>query len=260
MYPAVLTPDEQKERLQYTAVLKDLPPNVKAIDLGRIYSEVKAVSIGIPRYSGSYKSKPWAYFAFKTPELRDAAMELSCSLRNRRLTWILPDAVKDLCVRCGSAAHKTKDCDTFADRGRKPIPKSIQLNYDRYKPVGYVKPRSLPDQKKKPQSRSRSRSRSKPRTSSSANNSSHSDSDRHVSYAEAAASDSLNESAHSPQNRSGSSSSPSFASSSKSSTPSNSSKNKGKDVLKQPPVIDNAARDAIRKITDQLADAFSGSN
>src|SRR5256885_16821425 len=33
-----------------------------------------------------------------TEVLRDAAMELFCSLKGRRLAWILPDAVKDHCV------------------------------------------------------------------------------------------------------------------------------------------------------------------
>ena len=33
VYPSTLTPEEQKNRLQYSAVLKNLPPNLKAIDL-----------------------------------------------------------------------------------------------------------------------------------------------------------------------------------------------------------------------------------
>src|SRR5436305_12953211 len=123
-------------------------------------------------------------------------MEISCSLRNKRLTWILPDKVKDLCVRCASNSHSTKNCTTFANRSRKPIPKSIQLNYDRYKPVGYVKPKNQSTQNNRTNSHSRSRSRPRPSSSTTVNTRS-SDSDtpsRSLSYVEMAASNSLYES------------------------------------------------------------------
>ena len=88
---------------------------------------------------GSYKSKPWAYLAYHSQEKRDAAMELTCSLKGQHLQWILPHEVKDLCVRCASSEHKTQDCDTFEHRGSRPIPKNIQQNYNRFKPIGYVR-------------------------------------------------------------------------------------------------------------------------
>src|SRR5439155_16206449 len=125
--------------MEFTAVLKNLPPNINAIDLAQIFSETAASSVGLPRYIRSYKSKPWAYFAYTSQEKRDAAMELTCSLKGRHLQWILPSEVKDLCVRCASKDHKTKECDAFKERGRRTVPKNVQNNYARFKPVGYVK-------------------------------------------------------------------------------------------------------------------------
>src|SRR5215213_10542903 len=138
---SLLPRDEKQHRMTHVAVLKNLPPDIKAIDLGPIYSEVGASSIGLPRYVKSYKSKPWAYFAFKSQEMRDIAMKITLSLKGRKLSWILPDEVKNLCVRCASSEHKTQKCTAFEDRGRKPISKAIQNNYDHFKPVGYKKPK-----------------------------------------------------------------------------------------------------------------------
>ncbi|HVH95688.1 MAG TPA: hypothetical protein VM682_01930, partial [Bacillus sp. (in: firmicutes)] len=207
VYPATLTPEEKKERMLHVAVLKNLPPDIKAIDLGRIYSEINAASIGLPRYVGSYKSKPWAYFAFKSQELRDLAMEISLSLKGRKLSWILPNEVKDLCVRCASSEHKTQKCTAFEDRGRKPIPKAIQNNYDRFKPVGYKKPKDQPQGDKtsnrQTKSSSKSRSRSRSRSHSSKNKKKENSDPKEpktVTYADMA-SESLNSSDHSPKNR-----------------------------------------------------------
>src|SRR2546421_8269965 len=119
-----------------------------------------ASSVGLPRYTGSYKSKPWAYFAYTTQEKRDAAMEITCSLKGRHLQWIFPSEVKDLCVQCVSKDHKTKECDAFKERGRKTIPKNVQNNYARFKPVGYVKPLPLSRSRGSITLRSRSHSHS----------------------------------------------------------------------------------------------------
>src|SRR2546421_5173376 len=136
VYFATFNKTDQDTRMEFTAVLKNLPPNINAIDLAQIFSETAASSVGLPRYIGSYKSKPWAYFAYTSQEKRDAAMELTCSLKGRHLQWIFPSEVKDLCVQCVSKDHKTKECDAFKERGRKTIPKNVQNNYARFKPVG----------------------------------------------------------------------------------------------------------------------------
>ena len=99
--------------MEFIAVLKNLTPNINAVDLAQIISETDASSVGLPRYVGSYKSKPWAYLAYRSQEKRDAAMELTCSLKGQHLHWILPYEVKDLCVRCTSNEHKIWDCDAF---------------------------------------------------------------------------------------------------------------------------------------------------
>src|ERR1043165_1870171 len=71
-----------------------------------IYSEINAVSIGLPRYTKSYQTKPWAYIAFKSEEAMQAAMEISCSFNGRNLIWTTPDLAKNLCIRCSSPDHK----------------------------------------------------------------------------------------------------------------------------------------------------------
>src|SRR3954454_15331163 len=169
VYPTTFTKMDQDARMEFTAVLKNLPPNLNAIDLAHIFSETSASSIGLPRYTGSYKSEPWAYFSYSTQEMRDNAMDLTCSLKGHHLKWILPSEVKDLCVRYASNEHKTKECTAFENRGRKDIPKNIQNNYARFKPVGYVKPLP-PERKSRENSTSRSRSRSRSRSSNKPKN------------------------------------------------------------------------------------------
>src|SRR4051812_37141357 len=68
VYPATFNKTDQDTRMEFTAVLKNLPPNINAIDLAQIFSETAVSSVGLLRYTGSYKSKPWAYFAYTTQE------------------------------------------------------------------------------------------------------------------------------------------------------------------------------------------------
>src|SRR5438874_4784658 len=95
-------------------------------------------------------------------------MELTCSLKGRHLQWILPSEVKDLCVQCASKDHKTKECDAFEERERRTVPKNVQNNYARFKPVGYVKP-PLTKSRDSFISRSRSRSHSRFQNRNNAN-------------------------------------------------------------------------------------------
>src|SRR5436305_11055728 len=85
-------------------------------------------------------------------------MEITCSLKGCHLQWIFPSEVKDLCVQCASKDHKTKKCDAFEKRGRRTIPKNVQNNYARFKPVGYIKSPSISRSRGSFTSRSRSRS------------------------------------------------------------------------------------------------------
>src|SRR4051795_6790952 len=102
---------------------------------------------------------------------KDAAMEITCSLKGCYLQWILLFEVKDLCVRCAFKDHKTKECDTFKKRGRRTIPKNVQNNYARFKPVGYVKPPvSKSEQSFTSRSRFHSHSHSRSRQSNNNNN------------------------------------------------------------------------------------------
>src|SRR4051812_40313223 len=278
VYSATFNKSDQDTRMEFTAVLKNLPPNINAIDLAQIFSETAASSVGLLRYTESYKSKSWAYFAFTSQDKRDAAMEITCSLKGHHLQWILPSEVKDLCVRYASKDHKTKECDAFEERGRRTIPKNVQNNYARFKPVGYVKPLSSKSEGSffsRSHSCSHSRSRSRQSNNNNANNkgtmASHninqqndnsnmnhnesltSNNTKNVTYADQVASPSLQTSIHAPHK---------YASAAQSVlTPprqSTSVQNKGKDQVNTDsyPVIDQVARDAIIKITKDLNEAL----
>ena len=81
-FPSSFSKEEADFRFMHSAVLRNLPPNIKAVDLQKIFVNVGAKSIGLPRHIPSYNSKAWAYFAFSSDELRDNAMELTCYLKD----------------------------------------------------------------------------------------------------------------------------------------------------------------------------------
>src|ERR1043166_2588456 len=209
IFPATMTNEERAARQQHTAILRNLPTNIHAIDLHSIYSEINAVSIGLPRYTKSYQTKPWAYIAFKSEEAMQAAMEISCSFNGRNLIWITPDLAKNLCIRCSSPDHKSKECDAQELRGRKRIPRDKQALYNRYNiPNRSDNNRSRNNNNNNNRNirdRSRSISRSCSRSRNRNNNksstpSSQNDNKKKVTYADAAGS-SLDQSVHSPNNR-----------------------------------------------------------
>src|SRR5581483_754098 len=193
------------------------------MDLANIFKDTSAAAMNLPRNRKSYNNKPWCYFFFKTQEALDAATEMKFSLRKRELEWCGPDDIKKLCPRCSSLAHSAKDCDAFNSRGRgrSNIPKSLLNNYERFKPAGY-KPSSSNynnRNRNRSNSRSRSRSRSNSRAARPSNNNNN-DSDksskpsnpsrpnskgRNVTYANAAAgssrNQSLDDSIHTPKNK-----------------------------------------------------------
>ena len=155
--PATFTKEKRDARLAYTAVLKGLPFGLDCADLRNIYDETGAVALGLPRSVSSYTNRPWAYFTFRSQILMDAAMERSFTLKGKALSWCLPANVKDLCLRCSSDKHAAKDCDAFPDRGRSPVPKNLQHQYDRFKPAGYKVSRDNNRTSSKNRSRSCSR-------------------------------------------------------------------------------------------------------
>src|SRR5277367_3150818 len=91
IHPAVLSKKQLDDRLEFTAVLRNLPSNYDAMDLCRIFSNCNGASLGIPR-SSTYRPRPWAYFSFKSQECKDAAMEMQFS-------------------RCGAPDHLARSCD-----------------------------------------------------------------------------------------------------------------------------------------------------
>ena len=199
IYPASLTPDEQKSRGQYAAVLRGIKSGIRAIDLENIYSQVNAQAIGLPRSPKSYLLRPWAYFFFASEEARNAAIEISCTFNERPVEWILPDVVKNLCVRCSSKDHKPSACDAFT-RSRKSAPKNVQALYDKFK-INQNRGRTRDSGFSNFRSNSASRSRSRSRNNSRPSNPSSSDqqSPKKVSYADSV-NKTLEDSIHNPQN------------------------------------------------------------
>ena len=108
--------------------------------------------------------------------------------------------------RSAKPGHKAKDCTEPIIRGRTPVPKDIQRQYERFRPAGHSKEQ---EERRRARSSSRSRSRSedpnrKRKKEDSSTSPEKPPTKKHVSYAEAAAaSDSLNNSIYSPINRNG---------------------------------------------------------
>src|ERR1051325_3289939 len=164
--PASFSKTQRDARFAHTAVLRNLPANLDAMDLHNIYSDANAAAIGLPRNLKSYNNKPWAYFSFRSEEAMNAAMEMTFHLRNRTLVWCPLDEVKNLCSRCSSPAHSAKNCDSFNNsRGRSIIPKSLVDTYEKFKPAGFkLLVRESGPKRSRSSSRSRSRSKSRSRS------------------------------------------------------------------------------------------------
>src|SRR5581483_1994720 len=160
--PANTTKELHAARSIHTAVLCNLSFRLDGMDLKTIIQDCSAASIGLPRNRVSYNNKPWVYLSFKSEEVKQAAMERKFNLKSKDLIWCFVDDVKNLCRRCSSPDHNAKTCDTFSSsRGRSPIPKYLQDNYERFKPAGYKRqiPRDTSNNNKSSRSRSRSNSR-----------------------------------------------------------------------------------------------------
>ncbi|RGB23460.1 hypothetical protein C1646_774473, partial [Rhizophagus diaphanus] len=84
--PASFSPDQRKKRCTYVALLASLPRGTIATDLAEIAYEVSAKSINVPFSMNSYNPKPYAYCHFTSQTAMDAAMEISCALKNVGLT------------------------------------------------------------------------------------------------------------------------------------------------------------------------------
>ncbi|PKB96794.1 hypothetical protein RhiirA5_434238 [Rhizophagus irregularis] len=67
--------DQKAARCQYVAILTQLPPNVKDINLAPLTRDLSAKAVNIPLSLNSYKPKRWAYVTFNSQETMDAAME-----------------------------------------------------------------------------------------------------------------------------------------------------------------------------------------
>src|SRR5690242_1286333 len=97
--PSSFSQEQCDERIKHSAVLRGLSTGIDGMDLLTIFRETNAMSLGLPRYERSYTNKAWAYFAFQSETARDIAMDQTFTLRNRKLTWHLPEEVKRFCPK-----------------------------------------------------------------------------------------------------------------------------------------------------------------
>src|SRR5436305_14101258 len=137
-----------------------------------------------------------------------AAMAISCSFNGKNLIWTTPDLAKNLCIRCSSPDHKSKECNAQESRGRKRTSWDKQALYNRFNiPNRSDNNRSRNNNynnrnmRDRSRSASRSCSRSRSRNNNKLNTSSfQKDSKKRVTY-EDATNSSLNQSIHTPNNQ-----------------------------------------------------------
>ncbi|RGB22854.1 hypothetical protein C1646_775427, partial [Rhizophagus diaphanus] len=79
---ASFSPSQRKERRTYVTLLAGLPRGTIVADLAEIAYEVSVKSINVPFSMNSYNPKPYAYCHFTSQTAMDAAMEISCALKN----------------------------------------------------------------------------------------------------------------------------------------------------------------------------------
>ena len=193
-------------RNSHSLILRGLPSNIRGVDLHDIFENVSAASISLPRAIGSYKSRPWAYFMFKSEVQLQNAMDYSCSFNGRPLEWISADQAKKLCPRYSSLAHAAKDCDAFSSRPSRSTPKNVQSLYNRFNVRGRTTDRrDSGSNRRNNNNSSRSRSRSRSRNNNNDSRSDRAISQKRVSYANAVKSSgnpdsSLEASLHAPNN------------------------------------------------------------
>ncbi|GBB92580.1 hypothetical protein RclHR1_20250008 [Rhizophagus clarus] len=95
--PCHYTVDQKSSHCAFVAMLTELPPNTKDINLALLIRELGAKAVNVPLSLNSYKPKRWAYITFPSQKLMDAAMEQLISFNGYTLQWNLPDNTNKLC-------------------------------------------------------------------------------------------------------------------------------------------------------------------
>ncbi|CAB4423756.1 unnamed protein product [Rhizophagus irregularis] len=116
--PCSLTLDQKKSCREFVAILSQLPPNTKDVNLAPLIRELGAMAVNIPLSLNSYKPKKWAYVTFKSQQLMDAAMEQSIAFHRSRLQWEFPNDINKLCHRCGKLGCASTAYPMNNSRGR----------------------------------------------------------------------------------------------------------------------------------------------
>ena len=136
--PECYTADQRQLRRDHVALLAGLPKDCTAADLEPILLEIKGKHAAIPLSLNSYRPKPYAYISFASAELKDSAMDVSCSVKNRALTWHSTDTVTSLCHICGRLSCDPKACPSRAQR-HQPVQRDDKVTklYNRFKPANF---------------------------------------------------------------------------------------------------------------------------
>jgi hypothetical protein len=100
--------NESYIRSAYCLRLTGLPSGTNARDLDEIGKAIKAKTWTIPRSKFNYNYLRYAFFNFATEQDCIAASNSPMGLGSTKLAWAQPDA--QLCGRCASAHHLSKDC------------------------------------------------------------------------------------------------------------------------------------------------------
>src|SRR3990170_2949332 len=115
----------------YCLRLTELPPNTNARDLDEIAKKVKAKTWTIPRSKFNYNYLRYAFFNFESEKDQAEAANTQVGLNTTKLAWA--EAEAQLCGRCASANHLSKDCP----EKRPPINKDFAKLYAKFKPAQF---------------------------------------------------------------------------------------------------------------------------
>ncbi|GET01232.1 hypothetical protein GLOIN_2v1811259 [Rhizophagus clarus] len=99
--PCSYNADQRDLHHRHVTLLAGLPKGTVAADLAPLINELKGKSVTIPFSLNSYCPKPYAYITFASEAQMTCAMDISCALHDKALTWHLPLDVTQLCHICG---------------------------------------------------------------------------------------------------------------------------------------------------------------
>ena len=129
--PFNVTYEDSYNRSAYCLRLTGLPPNTNARDLDEVGKTIKAKTWTIPRSKFNYNYLRFAFFNFATEHDYTEALNTPMGLGTTKLSWAKDDA--QLCGRCASANHLSKDCP----EKRPAVNRDFAKLYEKFKPAQF---------------------------------------------------------------------------------------------------------------------------